>query len=98
MTLGHGRQLVEEVALRVLGVLDRHMELHEPACCEATLGSDAVVVGAGAGTPPDPAILVTRTAALFKIGCFETGSQAAMVSSFAARSFRSRSVRSCHDP
>lgn len=50
----------------------------------APAGSEAVVVGAGAGPSP-PAAFTTRQAAVLKYGCLETGSQMVMVSSLACR-------------
>jgi hypothetical protein len=69
VAFGDRRELVEEVALRVLSLLDRKVDLHElPPCRDASAGSEAVVGGAGAGTPPDDAIRVTRTTALPQTG------------------------------
>src|SRR5690606_27336157 len=48
-------------------------------------GLDAVVVGAGAGFPSEPATRVTRAAAVLNSGCLDAGSQSVSVSSFAAR-------------
>src|ERR671920_2370482 len=56
----------------------------EPPAPAAT-GAEAVVVGAGEGTPSASATFDTLAAATLKIGCLETGSQSVIVSSFAAR-------------
>src|SRR5207248_924389 len=92
-------QLFREVRFGILDVGDRFIELHRltfrivsrtpppptVAGTSAATGSEAVVVGAGAGDPSPSASLRTRTAASLKSGCFETGSQSVIVSSFAAR-------------
>ena len=57
-------------------------------------GRDAEVVGAGAGPSP-PEMRVSVAAAVLNSGCLETGSQAVIVASFAARG--GPSGRS-HDP
>jgi hypothetical protein len=44
-----------------------------------------VTFGAGAASPAASASFSTRTAATLNSGCFETGSQRVIVSSFAAR-------------
>ena len=72
---------------RVLDVADGATEVHRP------IGSEAVVAGAGAGPSP-LASRSTRTDATLKSGCFETGSQSLIVSSFAARVCSSRAPSS----
>jgi hypothetical protein len=52
---------------------------------DGSSGAGAPTVGAGDGEPPLAATLVTRTAATLNRGCFDTGSQAVIVASFAAR-------------
>jgi hypothetical protein len=58
---------------------------------DGSSGAGAPTVGAGDGEPPPAATFVTRTAATLKRGCFDTGSQAVIVTSFAARRWPSPS-------
>ena len=57
---------------------------------EPAAGADAVVVGAADG-PVASASFATAAAAVLNSGCLETGSQAVMVSSLAARPSRAGS-------
>src|SRR5581483_12499915 len=107
MPLADHAELVGDRGLGLLHVGDRLPELHgrpstvsrspPPPAVRGTsppsTGSAAAVVGAGA-TPVPSATLLTETAAVLNSGCLETGSQALIVSSLAARLVPSGSAAS----
>src|SRR3954453_2156126 len=82
VTVGHCDQLLGQLDLGVLHVVDRHTQLYRVGT--SWTGRDAVSVGAGA-LPSPSSTRLTRTAATFSTGCFDTGSQSVSVSSLAAR-------------
>src|SRR4051794_30257048 len=84
--VGECHQLLGQLHLGVLDVVDRQPELHGVA--RSCTGPDAVSVGASALVVP-ASTRFTRTAATFRTGCLETGSQSVIVSSLAARVFPS---------
>src|SRR4051812_3968477 len=94
VSLTKTHEVASDFTLTVLHLLDGDRDLHGfpiatlgsvPAVGEtpSVTGSDAVVVGAGAGDVP-MLRFVSRTAATLNVGCFDTGSHAVIVSSFAA--------------
>src|SRR5215217_6084511 len=85
VTLSDLAILAGKVGERIVELLDVATQLRfRTGAHLASTGAEAVCVGAGAGPAPSRTNS-TFTTAVLNIGCFETGSQAVTVSSFAAR-------------
>ena len=76
--------LAGEIGQGVVELFDVLAKLGFRACAHGSMGAEAVCRGVGAAPSPTPS-RSSLTAAVLKIGCLDTGSQAVSVNSFAAR-------------